>query len=211
MDRFRGKRCFKPRTFSPTLEKKMENSIAATVRSEDARGKGAARKLRASGKIPATLYGAAAPMSVEVDPRALDDIFRVSRNHNTIVQVNVNGQDVPCLVKEAQRHPLSREILHVDLYAVPEDRDIEVRVPVEAVGKSKGAAVGGRVRIIRREVRVVCHYRRIPLTVQVDVSALDIGEQIRVSAVPMPEGLRIAYETDYAVLSIVGKSKRGEK
>jgi large subunit ribosomal protein L25 len=189
----------------------MENSIAATVRSDDARGKGAARKLRVSGKIPATLYGAAAPMSVEVDPRALDDIFRVSRNHNTIVQVNVNGQDVPCLVKEAQRHPLSREILHVDLYAVPEDRDIEVRVPVEAVGKSKGAGVGGKVRIIRREVRVVCHYRRIPTTVQVDVSSLDIGEQIRVSAVPMPEGLRIAYETDFAVLSIVGKSKRGEK
>lgn len=184
----------------------METAIEVMPRSD--RGKGAARKIRAAGKVPAILYGpTSTPRAVSVDPEALVAIFDQSRDRNTVVRVQLEGNEISCLVREVQRNPLTREILHVDFYAVGEGAEVNVKVPLVAVGKPKGALLGGRVRIIRREVRTVQAWNQIPRQIEVDVSPLDIGDMIKASALVLPEGVRLERGPDFAVVSLDGKGR----
>lgn len=189
----------------------METTLNAELR-PNATGKGNNRKLRALGKLPAVVYGPeheATPVSV--DPHALDAIFRNTRNRNTIIKLMVNGEAVDCLVREVQRHPVTRAFEHVDFYRLSESRPVEVMVPVSTVGKSKGASIGGRVRIIRRELTVACSYDHIPSTLEVDVSTLDIGEMMKASEIVAPEGTKVLFAKDFNVVTIVGKrSDKGQ-
>lgn len=182
----------------------MDLTLEATPRSSSR--KGAARKNRAAGTVPGVVYGpthAATP--VTLDPARLLDIFKETGDRNTIVSVKVGGAaPVPCMVREVQRNPVTRQVLHVDLYAVPQ-HPVTVKVPVAPVGRPKGALIGGRLRTIRRELVVRCTADRIPKHLEVDVSGLDVQDVIRVSQVPTPEGVTVVYDADFPVLSCVGK------
>ena len=175
-------------------------------------GKGVARQARSHGKVPGVVYGPeTAAIPVELDPAALLGLFKETGDRNTIVQVKVGGDTHPCLVREVQRHPLSREVLHVDFYAVPKQREIEVMIPLNPVGKPKGATLGGRVRLIRREVRAKCVYSKIPAKFDIDVGPLDIGDRVKASEVPMPDGVSLVFDNDYNVVELYGKKQRGAK
>ena len=188
----------------------METTLEVTTRTTI--GKGHARQSRGAGKVPAVVYGPiTAPISVEIDPAALMNMFKATGDKNTIVNVQVGGSVHPCLVLEVQRHPLSREVLHVDFYAVPQDREIEVMLPLNPVGKPKGASLGGRVRLIRREVKARCVFSKIPARLDVDVTPLDIGDRIKASEVVMPDGVSLVFDTDYNVLELYGKKQKGAK
>jgi large subunit ribosomal protein L25 len=184
----------------------METTLEATPRTSSR--KGIARKTRAVGKVPAVVYGRGRePESVTIDPHALVELFKQTNNRNTIVRLKVGDvAEVPCLVREVQRHPVSRQILHVDFFAVPET-PIEVMVPLRAVGRPKGALLGGRVRLIRREIKAVCTYDKIPEAFDIDVSPLDIDEYMKASEIPLPPGVKLVYMTDFNVLNVYGKSK----
>ncbi len=187
-------------------------SLNADIRTQS--GKGAARKLRAAGKVPCTIYGPdGAPVSASVDPELLVEIFDQSKDRNTVVELTLNGAKVPCLVREAQRHPLTREIQHVDFYRVAADRDVEVVVPLLHDGKPAGAINGGRIRVIRRSINVRCKPSAIPTSLTVDVSPLDVGQSVKASDIPLPKGVALAYDdTEFFVLTCYGKAKqRGEK
>jgi large subunit ribosomal protein L25 len=188
------------------VSKAMETMLEASPRTQT--GKGGARKRRAQGQVPGVVYGQGrAPEAVSIDPVALVDLFKHTKNRNTIVRLKVGGgAEVPCLVREVQRHPVSREILHVDFYAVPET-PIEVMVPLRAVGRPKGALLGGRVRLIRRELRAICRWDKIPEAFEVDVSPLDVDEYLAASEVPMPDGVRLADASNHNVIEVYGKSK----
>lgn len=185
----------------------MDTTLNVTPR--ETTGKGWARKSRAAGKVPGILYGPKTePRSLELDPEELLDLFKHTGDRNTIVQVTVDGQTTPCLVREVQRHPLSRDVLHVDFYAVDPDAVIEVMVPLRATGRPKGAVLGGRLRIVRREIRVACRYDHIPEALVCDITPLDIGDMIMASQIPLPEGVQLVADNDFQVMSIYGK-KRG--
>ncbi len=190
------------------------NIIEATLRSES--GKGLARKLRAQGRLPAVMYGPhTEPLSLALDPQVLINLFRTTQNRNTVVDVKMAGEAddnaVPCLVREVQRHPLTRDILHVDLYAVDREGEVEVMVPLTTVGRPKGAILGGRIRLIRRTVKASCRYDRIPEKFVVDVSHLDIGDMVKASEIPLPEGVSLVYDHDYNVITLYGKKRQSDK
>jgi large subunit ribosomal protein L25 len=188
----------------------MDTTLAVTPRSET--GKGWARRTRAEGLVPAVVYGPTTDAKpVTVDPNALVNLFKATQDRNTIVNVQVGSDAHPCLVREVQRHPLSREILHVDFYAVPQDREIEVMVPLHPVGRPKGATLGGRVRLIRRSVKARANYSKLPKQFDVDVTPLDIGDRIKASEVPMPDGVSLVYDNDYNVLELYGKKAKAAK
>ena len=84
-------------------------------------------------------------------------------------------------------------------------------VPVVPVGRPKGAILGGRVRLIRRKVRATCRYDHIPEKFEVDTTPLDIGDMVKASEIPMPEGVELVYDNDYNVVTVYGKKARGEK
>ncbi len=184
------------------------HNLAAEIRTD--LGKGAARKFRAAGKIPGVIYKAGGEAThVVVDPARLVEIFRKTQNRNTIVHLQVDGESVPVLVKETQRHPVKRDLLHVDFYAVQDGKKVEVMVPLEGVGTPAGASLGGRVRLIRRTIKARCDWDKIPATFKVDISHMNIGDMIKVSELPSGEGVEVVFDSDFNVLTVYGK--RGGK
>ena len=189
----------------------MDTTLEVTPR--DSRGKGVARKARAQGSIPAVVYGPSeAPKPISVDPAKLKELFKQTGNRNTVVQVKIGGAaPIACLVREVQKHPASREILHVDFYAVPKSGEVTVHVPVNPVGRPKGALIGGRIRLVRRALKVTCPSDAIPAKLDIDVSELDVDDYLKASQVPLPEGVKVVWKQDFNIVGIVGKAKKEEE
>jgi large subunit ribosomal protein L25 len=179
-------------------------SISANPR--DVFGKGAARKARAKGLLPAIIYRAGQPATtISLDPHQLENAFRKSGNRNTLVDLGVDGSNYICLVKATQRDPLSTNLVHVDFYQVMESEAVTVLVPVEPVGKAEGEIAGGKLRLIRRDLTVSCKPGNIPESVQIDVTKLIVGDYLRVSEIVPPEGVEILARTDFNVATVLGK------
>lgn len=182
------------------------SSVSLNAASRTDIGKGAARKIRAQGLLPAVIYRAGQPAtSVSLDPNELETAFRRSGNRNTLVTLGVDGKSYTCLVKVTQRDPVTANLLHVDFYEVDDNEEVVVRVPVNPTGRAAGVTAGGKLRLIRRDLDVRCKPASIPATVDVDVTSLNVGDIIRVSAVPAPEGTEIVAPNDFNILTVVGK------
>lgn len=181
-------------------------TVSLSANPRDDYGKGAARKIRAQGLLPAVIYRAGQPAtSISLDPRELENAFRRSGNRNTLVDLGVDGNNFVCLVKSTQRDPVTANLLHVDFYEVLDTEAVSVSVPVEPVGKAAGVVAGGKLRVIRRDLTVSCKPGDIPATVQVDVTKLNVGDFIRVSGIAAPSGVEIVAPNDFNVLTVVGK------
>ena len=159
-------------------------------------GKGAARKFRRDGVVPAVVYcKGQEPTMITVSPSAMTLAFERTGNPNTLVNLQIGEKTVTCLVKEVQRHPVSGNIRHIDFYEVNESESLVVTVPVKAVGRAKGVAMGGAMRLIRRELTVRCLPKDIPAFIEADVTPLDIGKFLKVNQIPNPEGVEILFDS----------------
>ncbi len=182
------------------------NAISLSAAARPAFGKGAARKLRRDGLIPALVYAQGGePTHISVDPHELKLIFQKSGNPNTLLSIEVDGNTHVVLVKDSQKHPVSRSLLHVDFYAVEADREVVVEVPVRTVGKSEGEKLGGRLQMLRRTVPVACMPAHIPATLDADVNGLEVGEFLRTSDLVAPDHTRLAVDHPFDILLCVGK------
>ena len=182
----------------------METTLTATARVGT--GKTIARKLRATGQVPAVIYGdGGEATAVSIDPSELVVMFKDSGNRNTIITIDVDGDKTSCLVREVQRHPLRRNILHIDFYKLSTGKSVKVMIPVSTSGKAKGAVLGGRIRLVRRELSATCSWENIPESIVIDVSHLDIGDMIRAADVKVPEGVKLNVEDNLTVVSCYGR------
>ena len=185
-------------------------NIAVEPRSDH--GKGAARKLRRSGLIPAVIYrGGKPPVSLAVDAVDLELKIRRTGNRNTLVRVNIDGEDRICLIKSTQRHPLSRQLLHVDFYEVKQGETVIVKVHVVPVGRAEGTRVGGRLKLLHRWLDVRCLPDAIPASIEVDVTPLDVGDFIRVAEIETPPGVEVIYDANFNVVAVAGKIMEDEE
>jgi large subunit ribosomal protein L25 len=168
-------------------------------------GKGANRKLRATGRIPAIVYGRGkAARQVTLDPTPLAKMLRSAQSGiNTLIDLRVGGQETVVLVREIQRDPVSGSWIHADLFEVDLQKTIEVRVPLHIVGKPMGVENGGILDHPLREVEIECLPRAIPDSVEVDVSNLDVGDSIHVRDLVLPAGAKMLSDGDLAVASVV--------
>jgi len=179
-------------------------TLEVTVRKGDF-GKGSARKLRASGRLPAVIYGPGGDaVALSVCPRDLIQIFKASENRNTVLNLALEGDPVKALVRSVQRHPVTRELLPVDFYRVDDDREVEVMIPVNPVGRPEGAVLGGRLRLIRRVLRARCKPADIPVTFDVDVTHMNINDMIMASDISIPEGVSLVLDGDINVVTVYG-------
>ncbi|MCB9777997.1 MAG: 50S ribosomal protein L25 [Alphaproteobacteria bacterium] len=174
-------------------------------------GKGAARKIRATGAIPAVVYRAGnSATHITLENEELELAFKRTQDRNTLVTLNIKGdQPRTCLVREAVRHPVSREIVHVDFYEVEADQQVDIVVDIEPVGTAKGIKMGGRLRVIRRALSVRCKPADIPARIRIDVTQMAVGDFIRVGEVTPPSGCEFVFKSDFNVLAVIGK--RGAK
>lgn len=148
----------------------------------DTRGKNAARRLRAAGRIPAVVYGGPdGAVPVSVDPKLLSRILHSDSGVNTIIGLSVDGGGpTQVLVKEFLLDPVQHSLLHADFYRVSMDQRITVTVSVTLKGESRGVKQqGGVLDIPHREVEVECLPADIPETIEIDVSELLIGQSVR--------------------------------
>jgi large subunit ribosomal protein L25 len=168
-------------------------------------GKGAVRTLRRSGKIPAILYGAVRPATmVAIDAKEFETkVGRLEGTH--LIRLNTTSElgGRLVLVKELQRDPVTRQLLHADLYEVDVNAKLRLRVALHFVGRAAGVEMGGILQPIRREIEVLCLPTEIPDFIEVDVSQLGIHEAIHMSDLKVPPGVEVPYDTDDALVSVL--------
>jgi len=171
-------------------------------------GKGSARKLRAAGRVPAVLYGMGAETtSLAINPMDVVKLRRQPLGLNTPVTLTVDGLPGTHLVmvKELQRHPISRQLLHVDFLNLDASRRIVVPVELRTVGKAPGVEFGGRLQVMRRSVEVRCAPVNIPAEIVFDISELELGDKVYIDELTMPEDVEAVFEERFPVMAIAAK------
>ena len=187
----------------------MESALEAVTR--NTKGKNEARRLRASGKIPATLYGAQkagaqpAPESVAVDPKPLMRILHSASGFNTLINLKLSGVgDSRVLVKNVQFDPITHHPLHADFYRVNMDRKITVTVPFVLKGDARGVKQdGGVLDFVHREIEVEVLPANIPDSIAVDISDLGIGDSIHVRDVATNAAWTPVSDPDMMIVHVV--------
>jgi large subunit ribosomal protein L25 len=178
-------------------------NLSATPRTES--GKGVARKLRAQHRIPGVLYGHhREPQPLVLDARELDRLMEHFATETTVVELALDGQSVRTLIREVQRHPYKRQVLHVDFQALVAGEKVTVDIPIVLVGIPAGVRVGGGVLDqVLRELTVEVDPSEIPNHIDVDVSALELAESVHVSDLVLPAGITVLDDSD-ATVCVVG-------
>jgi large subunit ribosomal protein L25 len=174
-----------------------ENILVAQTRTEF--GKGAARRARRAGLVPAVLYGHGSD-PIHLDVPAHDLFLIVRSTKNALVELRVDGAQQLALVKDVQVHALSRALLHVDFLAVKAGEKVEVTVPLVIVGEP---APGSTHNVEEYTVPVVAPATAIPEEITVDITGLEIGTVIRVQDLVVPEGVSVQLDADQDLVSIV--------
>jgi large subunit ribosomal protein L25 len=178
-------------------------SFNATAR--DAVGKGAARTLRSKGQVPAVIYGhGREPQPLSLDARELDKMLGHIQAESTVIEVTVGGATAKTLIREIQRHPIRRQILHVDFQALVAGEKVTVSIPISLTGVPEGVRLGGGVLDqTLRELEIEVDPSSIPDHIEYDVTNMVIGDSVHVSDLHVPEGIQVLddAETSVAVLA----------
>src|SRR5512142_3054798 len=182
------------------------NVLTAKPRSE--KGKGPARRLRASGLIPAVVYGLKRePTHIAVDPAALQKAIATPHRFNTLLTLQVDGADKRVLFREYEVDPVSRKLVHADFLEVELGKAVKVDVPIVTTGKAEGVVAGGILNVSAHSIEVEALPDRIPVAIEVDVTALKIGGSIHIADVKAPEGVKIKFATNFTVAVVTAPEK----
>lgn len=172
-------------------------------------GKGAARRLRVQGALPAVLYGKGqTPVALCVDAKALHSTLHTSAGRNVLIDLAIDSTNtVVARVKEVQLEPLRYKPIHVDFQTVDLREKIVVEVPIYFEGKAPGVKEGGILETSRRSLEVRCLATEIPEHITVDISALNIGDSIHANDVQLPQGIEFPHAENFSVVQVVAPQK----
>lgn len=167
-------------------------------------GKGVARKLRASGRVPGVLYGhGTEPVALSVDSRDLFHVLHTDAGTNVLVDLMVDGTEHLAMPREIQHDHIHSRFVHVDFLVVDRNETIAVDVPIRQVGAAPGVQQGGVVDHHMFELHIESLPGSVPDAIEVDVSAMELNDTIHVSDVIVPEGVTILSDPEELVLAVV--------
>src|SRR6185312_6718612 len=177
-------------------------TLAATAREKT--GKGAARQARFQKKVPAVIYGhGRATQTLMVDALALEKALTGIEPASTLIELSVDGKTSRTLIREIQRHPLRPDIIHVDFYEIKSGEKITLKVPVHLVGTADGVRnAGGVLDQVTREVEIEVLPENIPDHVELDVTALKIGDSLHTRDLSIPNAV-ILTGADLTIATVV--------
>ena len=166
-------------------------NLSATPRTES--GKGVARTLRRDGRVPGVVYGRArAAMPLSIDARELDRLLLHINAETTVIDLALDGGSTRTLIREIQRHPLQRNVIHVDFYELVAGEKVTVNIPIVLVGVPAGVRVnGGIMTQVLQELECTVDPSNIPNRIEVDVTEINIGHSIHISDLKVPEGVEV--------------------
>jgi large subunit ribosomal protein L25 len=177
------------------------------VTSRSGHGKNDARALRREGLIPGVVYGKGMEScNVTVEPKALSKAIATNAGWNTLITLEGEGpfDGKVVILKDMQVHALRRQMTHVDFQAVDLTQKVHVMVPVRALGKSQGEKLGGQLQLIRHELEVVCLPDNIPVSIDIDVTALGVGDVVHIKDVKLSPGVEVPHEVNFTVITVTG-------
>jgi large subunit ribosomal protein L25 len=178
--------------------------IVNAVPREGKFNKNAARRVRARGKVPAVVYGAAEPaVAVEVDPKQIQKILHSETGHNTIFDLEVSGSSAKVMIVDWQYEPIKGKLIHIDFKRIALDKPIRVEVPIQLTGLAEGVKTqGGILDQTLREVEIECLPSDIPSNIPIDVTNLVFGVVLRVSDLPHGGKLKFLTPEDTPIAHI---------
>ncbi len=181
-------------------------SLDASARSEN--GKGAARKIRMAGSIPAVIYGhGRQPMSLTINARETDRLLTRIATGATVIELNIDGAVSKTLIREVQRHPYKKQIMHIDFQELVVGETISMYVPLAFVGIPDGVRnEGGILDQVMHQLHIEVDPGNIPNHLDVDVSHLKVGKSLHVADLVMPAGIKILDDGEGTVC-VVGQSR----
>jgi large subunit ribosomal protein L25 len=180
-------------------------------------GSGASRRLRRAGKVPGIVYGGeAAPQAIEVDHNELLINLKKEAFHASILTIVLDGKKQQVLLRDTQRHAYKPLVLHVDFQRVDATHELHIKVPLHFVNEEIAPGVklsGGLVNHVITELDVQCLASDLPEFIEVDLSALKVGDSIHLSQLKLPKGVKLVHHTadDSVVVGIVGKGGSTEE
>jgi large subunit ribosomal protein L25 len=186
----------------------MKTSFELVAEFRETQGKGASRRLRHDGKVPAILYGGhtdARPLTLSHQKLLI--MLDNERFYSTILSLRVGDQTQAAILKDVQRHPFKNAIVHVDFQRVEENEKIRISIPLHFTGAAVSPGVksqGGIVSHMRNETEVSCLPKDLPEFIEVDISGLSLNESIHLSQLKVPEGVTLVElaKDDVAVVAI---------
>jgi large subunit ribosomal protein L25 len=172
-----------------------------------ATGKGPMGRLRKQGIVPAVLYGKSeTSVNLEVNMKEVNQAIHTSAGTNILVKLNIQGGEAPkeetVMIKALQRHPVTSQLVHVDLIKVSMDKPLETSIPVIISGIARGIKEGGILEVVHREIAIRCLPALIPENITVDVTNLMIGDAITVASLPVVEGVEILVDAHEPVVHV---------
>jgi large subunit ribosomal protein L25 len=170
--------------------------------------KGAARRVRSAGAVPGVLYGRQRePIAVTFNEKELLSSLDKEKRRNTVLTLTVRdagkSEEVTAMVRDTQINPLSRRLVHVDFLAVDLNSEVHVTVPLVLTGKAVGVTNGGNLHQSKHMVPIAAKPGAIPTKLEVDVSALDIGDALHVSDLKLGDGVRVVLDAKESIASVV--------
>ncbi len=194
----------------------MSNRVQLSADLRSKTGKGVNRRLRAAGSIPAIFYGPGMePISLAVNPKALKAAVSGPLKMNTLLEFDIKDGEKSvdtkvAVLKDYQIHPLRRHWLHADFVSIDLSKPMEVRIPIELTGKPVGVVNGGMIQVIRRDIGITCLPEKIPAKIEFDITTIDIGDNLHVRDIPLPEGAAPVDNPNFAILTCVAPLQEKE-
>jgi large subunit ribosomal protein L25 len=188
-----------------------------TAQARTLQGSGASRRLRRAGKVPGIIYGGdAAPQPIELDHKDLLLNLKKEAFHSSILNLLIGGKKQQVLLRDTQMHAYKPLVLHVDFQRVSATEEVHIMVPLHFINEEAAPGVklsGGLVNHVITEVDIQCLPKDLPEFIEVDISALDVGEVIHLSEIKLPKGIKLASHgaDDAVVVGVVAKGGTSEE
>ena len=184
----------------------MSEQLTLSAETRDRAGKGASRAMRREGRVPAVIYGdKQEPISIHVEEKALMKMLNTGHFMNSVVMIDAAGAQHRTLPKDVQFHPVTDRPLHVDFLRIAKNAKVHVNVPVRFINdeEAPGIRKGGVLNTVRHELELICDAAQIPDDIVIDLTGLEIGDSIHISAVTLPKGSESAItDRDFTIATI---------
>ena len=182
------------------------SELTIDVQKREKTGKGANRRARSGGLIPAVVYGGGKDsVSIQIDRKSMLDLMKKAGSENPIylLKLTDSGNERHAMIRDMQIDPITRQVLHIDFQRVMMDQKIRVQVPIELVGVAYGVKTqGGVLDFVTREVQVECLPGDIPKQVELDIAGLHVGQHAEARDLKMPDGVSLLDEADKVIVSL---------
>jgi len=175
-------------------------------------------RLRREGKVPAVVYGLGTEaVPITVASRELQHILAGEAGANSLITLDVDGQSVLTLARQIHRHPTKGMLVHVDFVRIDRDVAVSAEIPIHLIGEAEGVKDGGLLEQLLFHLTIQAMPGNIPVSIEIDVEGLAIGDQLRVEDIPLPEGVATEVESDFVVAQVAaprvateGEGEEGE-